>query len=355
MTKYFSEILFAWYNDHERALPWRQTRNPYFIWISEIILQQTRVEQGLPYYQRFVTTFPDVHSLAGASEDAVLKTWQGLGYYSRARNMHKTARLIADKYNGYFPKTLQGLLELPGIGPYTAAAIASFAFDVPEPVVDGNVQRVISRFFAIDVPVSSAAGKKAIEIALQSVFDTQQPARFNQAIMEFGALQCVPNNPECPACPLRWKCLAFEQKKVHELPAKKRRTKVSTRYLNYFIPVRNGNTVLEKRVNDGIWKNLYQFPLFESTDRNEWTNGSEGLDIALSVPSKDLPALKIVSEEKRLHLLSHQRLHIRLVVIAHQKPLPLDTNRFIATPLNRILSNFAVPGIIEKFVRDAGW
>ena len=350
-----SKTLLKWYDEHHRDLPWRKTNDPYKIWVSEIILQQTRVDQGLPYYLTFIERFPDILTLAGASEDDILKTWQGLGYYSRARNMHSAAKMVVNEMQGEFPEKMDQLLKLPGVGPYTAAAIGSFAFDLPEPVIDGNVQRVVSRLFSIRAPVNTAKGENEIRTAINSIFYTEDPASFNQAIMEFGALQCVPQSPDCSSCPLQWNCIAFETQKVADLPVKKRKQKVSTRYLNYFVPLFEGQTVLEKRTGDGIWKNLFQFPVFESTDRNNWTIGADGFAEALNLKEGTLPGIHIIEETEHVHLLSHQRLKIRFIIVKTDDPLSLDMDRFVLTPINRILSNFAVPRIIEKFVSNAGW
>lgn len=259
----FSKTLLQWYSDNARDLPWRQTKNPYKIWISEIILQQTRIDQGLPYYYRFAEAFPDVKSLSEASEDQVLRIWQGLGYYSRARNMMTAARQIVNDFQGVFPDHYQDILKLKGVGPYTAAAISSISFHLPYAVVDGNVFRVLSRFFNIEEPINSSKGKKIFEKLAQENLITDNPGDYNQAIMEFGARMCVPKNPDCLNCPLRTACKAFEKSKVDELPVKLKTLKVKDRYLNFFL-IWDGKTFLaEKRGLSGIWKGLWQFPLIE--------------------------------------------------------------------------------------------
>lgn len=261
---FFQKILFKWYEQNKRDLPWRDITDPYKIWISEIILQQTRVNQGLNYYLRFINRFPTVEILANASEDEVLKYWQGLGYYSRARNLHKTAQLIKTEFQGVFPSDFSEILQLPGIGEYTAAAIASFAFHQFHAVVDGNVYRVISRLFGIDTPIDSGIGKKSIALLAKQLLPEIDLGIYNQAIMEFGALQCVPVSPDCKGCPLQAFCKAYASDLVDLLPIKKSKTKVRNRYFNYLCIDFEDKTFLKKRESKDIWQNLYEFPLIES-------------------------------------------------------------------------------------------
>jgi len=261
----FSNYLIQWYLQNKRELPWRNSQNPYEIWLSEIILQQTRVAQGLPYFESFLAHFPTVFDLAKASEEQVLKLWQGLGYYSRARNLHQTAKIIAFEKEGQFPKTYNELLELKGIGSYTAAAIASFAYDEAVPVVDGNVFRVLSRYFNVESDISSSKAKNEFTALAKEVMDSKQPALFNQAIMEFGALQCVPKNPDCSVCVFNTSCAALQMKKVQSLPLKLKKTKIAKRFFNYLVfQDANNNSVVNKRTSTGIWHNLYEFPLIET-------------------------------------------------------------------------------------------
>lgn len=262
----FGDILIAWYEEYRRELPWRQTRDPYLIWISEVILQQTRVVQGLDYYNRFSARFPDVRSLAEAREDEVLKYWQGLGYYSRARNLHAAAREIVDRFGGKFPDRYEDVLSLKGIGEYTAAAVCSFAWDQPYAVVDGNVYRVLSRVFGIDLPIDSTEGKKIFAGLARELLPKGRPAIYNQAIMDFGALQCVPKSPSCLFCPLRDKCRAFASGKTGLLPVKQGKTVVKPRYFNYFHIRYQGKTLLAQRTAKDIWRNLYEFPLIETSE-----------------------------------------------------------------------------------------
>lgn len=307
----FSKQLIKWYLQHKRDLPWRQTQNPYLIWLSEIMLQQTRVAQGLPYYQSFVNAFPTVFDLANASEEQVLKLWQGLGYYSRARNLHHTARYIAYELNGIFPDHYKSLLSLKGVGDYTAAAIASFAYSEVVPVVDGNVYRVLSRVFQVETDISNASAKKEFQELALALMPKKQPALFNQAIMEFGALQCVPKSPNCNICVFNSTCLALKNNKVSVLPLKTKKTKVTDRFLNYIIFEDNiQNTIVQKRTAKGIWHNLYEFPLIESENDLD-------LDaIIQSVSKKYATEYKIISVERVStmpinHKLSHQNLSIQ--------------------------------------------
>jgi A/G-specific adenine glycosylase len=262
MLKFTLQIT-DWYRQNCRDLPWRHTKDPYLIWLSEIILQQTRVDQGLPYYVNFSTKFPTIEHLANANEEEVLLIWQGLGYYSRARNMLKTAQTIVHNYSSKFPESYIDLLKLKGIGPYTAAAISSFAFDEPTPVVDGNVYRVLSRYYGIDAAIDSKEGKNQINELAKLSIDIKNPAIYNQAIMEFGAMQCTPKKPNCTICPLNDTCLSYGQNKVHERPLKLKKMKITERYFHFLIQIQKDQIIIEKRTKNDIWKGLYQFPLLE--------------------------------------------------------------------------------------------
>ena len=258
----FSRKLIDWYRENGRDLPWRRTKNPYLIWISEIILQQTRVVQGYDYYQRFVARFPDVFALAAADEDEVMKYWQGLGYYSRARNLHAAARRMAEA--GGFPVTYTGVRALKGVGEYTAAAICSFAYGMPYAVVDGNVYRVLSRWLGIDTPIDSAEGKKLFVRVADELLDRERPGLYNQAIMDFGALQCTPVAPDCLFCPLNDSCVARLKGIAGSLPVKQHKNKVTNRYFNYIYVRMGAYTFIHKRSGNDIWKNLYEPPLIET-------------------------------------------------------------------------------------------
>ena len=253
----FGEILIRWYQENKRDLPWRNTKDPYKIWISEIILQQTRVVQGYDYYCRFINRFPDVFALAEADEDEVMKYWQGLGYYSRARNLHEAARSIAGR--GVFPNTYEEVRKLKGVGDYTAAAICSFAYDMPYAVVDGNVYRVLSRWMGIEEPIDTVRGKKLFAALADELLERSVPALYNQAIMDFGAIQCVPSSPSCLFCPLSDSCVALQKGLVDALPMKQHKTKVTNRYFIYFYVRAGEYTFLHKREAGDIWHNLYEF------------------------------------------------------------------------------------------------
>lgn len=315
----FTKTLIAWYLRHKRDLPWRHTTDPYYIWLSEIMLQQTRVAQGMPYYFSFTEAFPTVFDLANASEENVLKLWQGLGYYSRARNLHKTAQTVAFDLGGNFPQNYKDLLKLKGVGDYTAAAIASFSFNENVPVVDGNVFRVLSRYFDIETDIANASAKKefaalAFELMPKNTQGRAQqseanPAIFNQAIMEFGALQCVPKNPNCSICPFNLGCLALKLKKVNLLPVKSKKVKVRRRFFNYVIfSDEDRNTVIQKRSAKDIWHNLYEFPLIETDNETDMDFIAANLQ-DLGVPNT---IISISAFPKSImHKLTHQHLNIK--------------------------------------------
>lgn len=307
----FSKQLIAWYLHNKRDLPWRKNVHPYPVWLSEIMLQQTRVAQGMPYFFAFTEAFPKVEDLANAPEEQVLKLWQGLGYYSRARNLHATAKYITNELDGVFPETYKELLKLKGVGEYTAAAIASICYGEPVPVVDGNVYRVLSRYFGIETDISSPSAKKEFrELAAQHLPLTQA-SEFNQAMMEFGALQCVPKNPDCVNCIFNNECVAYNTGKVASLPVKLKKTKVTNRYFNYLV-VKDAeeNSIIRKRAAKGIWYNLYEFPLLETKEaltEKEVVGLIKGSDELLGFIPKNITLLA----DTTVHKLSHQHLHIR--------------------------------------------
>ncbi len=315
MIQQISPLLIDWYQVHKRDLPWRDIQDPYRIWVSEIILQQTRVNQGLDYYFRFIERFPNVQSLAEASEEEVLKYWQGLGYYSRARNLHKAAKIIVSQYQAIFPDTYQTIISLPGIGVYTAAAICSFAFNLPFAVVDGNVYRVLSRLFDIHTPIDSTEGVKLFKALAQELLDDRRAGTHNQAIMEFGALQCVPNNPDCAVCPLSHLCIAYANNTVSSLPVKQQKIQVKNRYFNYLLFAQGTTTWLQQRTDKDIWKKLYEFPLIES---EQLLNKQ---DLLAHPYFKELIghnklAFEVISIGKsHKHVLTHQRIFAQLIHI----------------------------------------
>jgi A/G-specific adenine glycosylase len=307
----FSNTLIKWYLQNKRDLPWRKTTNPYPIWLSEIMLQQTRVAQGTPYFLSFTASFPTVFDLAAASEEQVLKLWQGLGYYSRARNLHKTAQTVAHEMNGIFPDNYADLLKLKGIGEYTAAAIASFSYNECVPVVDGNVFRVLSRYFDLETDIAQASAKKEFATLAFELMPKDGPAQFNQAIMEFGALQCVPKSPNCSVCVFNDSCAALQKKKVDQLPVKSKKPKVRNRYFNYIVAVDDlENTIIQKRTAKGIWHNLYEFPLLETDKVEDFDTVAKQINQNFFQENK-MEGLLVYNEESIIHKLSHQHLHIK--------------------------------------------
>ncbi len=341
--------LQRWYAVHKRELPWRETRDPYAVWLSEIILQQTRVDQGLPYYLRFLDAYPTVMDLARATEDEILKLWQGLGYYSRARNLHATARLVAEIFDGRFPDTYAGLRALKGVGEYTAAAIASISFNLPHAVVDGNVFRFLSRLYGITTPTNTQAGKKEFSSLAHDILDRENPGEHNQAIMEFGALFCVPKNPDCDSCIFRNRCVAFQNSFVNHLPVKDRKQKIRQRYFNYLLIREHDHIYIRKRTGNDIWKNLYEFPLIETHDKTEVTDLQNQLHVILG--DRETGISKITSWQKQV--LSHQAIHYRFIYIqANGKKYNLA--HFIKVNQKDIF-NFAVPKPIEKELDHIDW
>ena len=307
----FSNVLIKWYLQNKRDLPWRKTDNPYLIWLSEIMLQQTRVAQGTPYFLSFTTAFPSVFDLANANEEQVLKLWQGLGYYSRARNLHKTAQYVANELSGKFPDNYNDLLKLKGVGEYTAAAIASFSYNEPVPVVDGNVFRVLSRYFDVETDIAASSAKKEFAALAFELMSKDNPAVFNQAIMEFGALQCVPKSPNCGICVFNTSCAALQKKKVDQLPVKSKKLKVRNRFFNYLVVSDdNENTIIQKRTAKGIWHNLYEFPLIE-------TDAPENFDFICDniqeefFKNNTVISIEDYGDKNIIHKLSHQHLHIK--------------------------------------------
>ncbi len=336
-----------WYYQHQRELPWRQTRDPYAIWLSEIILQQTRVEQGLPYYERFLRQYPEVKDLAQAPEEEVLRLWEGLGYYSRARNLHQAAKSIWENPSSDFPETYEEVRALKGVGDYTAAAISSFAYNLPYAVVDGNVQRVLSRLVGDYNPVNSSAGKKLFQKYADSFLDKEDPATHNQAIMEFGALQCKPKNPDCGICPLKEVCVAHSRSVVAELPVKKKKQYDQTRYLNYWYFRFKGDTWLERR-SEGIWRGLFQFPLNESSA--EWDTAEARRNLSSIVNNSKALDLQYFRLPK--HKLSHQSLFITLWQIDLELALTKDSSEHLNKVSIKDLGDFALPRPLRKFLDE---
>lgn len=324
-TSFLAAALLAWYPRHRRDLPWRQTRNPYPIWLSEVILQQTRVAQGLPYYLDFVRSYPTVQDLAAAPEQEVMRHWQGLGYYSRARNMHHTAQQVVREFGGQFPGTYAGLLKLRGVGPYTAAAIASFAFHEAVAVLDGNVFRVLARLFGLHSDIAAPSSRKGFQALADQHLPAHEPAEFNQAIMEFGAIQCTPVKPDCLFCPLQSQCYAFQHGLVALLPVKAKAKAARTRYFHYLV-LRYGEQVyLRRRTEKDIWQGLYDFALAETDSpalpESEVLRHVEALGGELDTSRAAEPAAAL------RHVLSHQKVEAQFHPLWLARPLPPSTLR----------------------------
>ncbi len=338
----FSTKLINWYTVNKRDLPWRNTNNPYYIWLSEIILQQTQVVQGTPYYHAFISQFPTVYDLANANEEDVLKLWQGLGYYSRARNLHWSAKYIVNELDGVFPDTYKDILKLKGVGDYTASAIASICFNEVTAVVDGNVYRALSRIFGIETPINSTPGQKEFKALAQQLIDKQQPAIFNQAIMEFGARQCKPKNPDCSVCPFKTSCLALKENKIAILPVKLKKTKVIKKYFNFIVIIsKNEKTILEQRIGSGIWQNLYQFPLIETEKPSTYNNimsKIENLDV-LEDMNFDV---HLYNDTDIIHKLSHQHLYTKFWIVSIDKSIEngIDISNIEDFPVPILIGNF---------------
>ncbi len=345
-TSFAREIL-SWYEINKRDLPWRKTKDPYRIWLSEIILQQTRVNQGMPYYEKFLQEFPRINLLASAKEEKILRLWQGLGYYSRARNLHKAAKLILKKHAGIFPSTPSDILELPGVGEYTTAAISSFAFGHSIPVIDGNVERLLSRYFGIHERYNSSIGKKMFLKIAESHIKGNNPSIYNQAIMEFGSMQCTPQSPDCTTCPLSPNCFAFKKDLVSALPIKKIKTIRKKRFFNYLFIEQNSKFCLIKRTKKDIWENLYEFPMIESEKltNEKFIYDSERFKTFFS---NKKPKIKQSTIQIK-HILSHQEIHARFWIIKTNRVLPKSTNiKMVANHEH----SFPIPRLLEKFLES---
>lgn len=345
--QHFNSKIHLWYARHKRDLPWRETNNPYYIWLSEIILQQTRVAQGMEYYYRFIDRFPTVFELACADEEEVLKLWQGLGYYSRARNLHRTAKDIVNLYDGVFPADFAALKKLKGIGDYTASAIASIAFSLPYATIDGNVYRLLSRFFGIDLPVDSREGINAFrELAGDLIQGERDPGMHNQAMMEFGALQCVPVKPDCHVCPLAENCFALAKGKVDVLPVKKNKTKVRDRFFNYIVFMDDQSVFLQKRTGNDIWRNLYEFPLVESEGEITIEELLEDEPDTIFANFEAYSILSVSNWQK--HQLSHQKIHFRFVLMKATRKKKIREGLLQVD--KKDIFTFAVPKLIENYI-----
>jgi A/G-specific adenine glycosylase len=339
----FQKKLLNWFKENRRAFPWRENAEPYNVWLSEIILQQTRAAQGLPYYESFISNFPKVEQLAAAKENHIMKLWQGLGYYSRARNLHATAKIINDQYKGRFPTDFDQIKALKGVGDYTASAIASICFDKKQAVVDGNVYRVLSRIFGIDQPIDVSAAHKVFKEKAQDLMKGAPPGDFNQAMMEFGALHCVPKKPNCQDCIFKKECVALREEKVNLFPIKVKRVKVRNRYLQYFVLIdESKNTLLEKRVGKGIWQNLYQFPLIETfANQNHYQDDRLESLLAKHQITSDFEIYKW-NDQPIFHKLTHQHLEINFWILN----LRVGTNLDISMSQ---IQNYPMPKVLQNF------
>ena len=342
-----SHIFIEWYNNHKRELPWRNISDPYPIWLSEVILQQTRVDQGYAYFNRFIDKYPTIGLLAKAEENEILKLWQGLGYYSRARNLHTAAKTIVDIYGGVFPRDYKDVLKLKGVGEYTAAAIVSFAYNEPYAVVDGNVYRVLSRIFAIDDPINSSKGKKVFAELAQLLLDDINAGLHNQAIMEFGALQCVPASPDCTVCPANDLCLAYNQDKVNLYPKKEGKQKTRNRYFHY-LDIRDGDCMfLHKRTLKDIWQNLYELPLVETEEQKTIDELQKNDNFRNLLSQGEL--LQIKYEKQIKHILSHQIIYATFYRIdMGNVSLNADYQKIKIEDVN----NYPVSRLVHKYLED---
>ena len=342
---FFTNQLIEWYELNKRDLPWRLSDNPYYIWLSEIILQQTRVDQGMPYYYSFVENYPQIEGLALASQDEVLKLWQGLGYYSRARNLHEAAKKILSDFGGVFPSEYKDVRSLKGVGNYTAAAIMSFAYNKPYAAVDGNVYRVLSRVFGVDEYIDTSAGKKVFQELADELLDQDQPGVFNQAMMDFGSLQCAPKSPNCEECPFVDSCVAYNTNRVSELPRKRGKVSVRNRYFNYLDVRVDGECLLQQRTGKDIWQNLYEFPLIETDAEVDFSELTKDNRFAtLLRVENEIVVLKV---EKYKHVLSHQVIYATFYRI--EASAFVNENSYIRVQ-EIDLDNYGVSRLIHKYL-----
>ena len=328
----FAATLLQWFKNNGRSLPWRETNDAYAIWLSEVILQQTRIAQGMSYWERFMAQWPTINDLAAATEDEVLKAWQGLGYYSRARNLHTAAQQIAEL--GAFPQTFKELKTLKGVGDYTAAAVASIAFGEPVAVVDGNVYRVLSRYYGIDTPIDSTEGKKEFQALAQSLLPTNEPAKYNEAIMDFGAIQCTPSSPSCTTCPLCETCVAFREQRINELPIKSKKVKQRERHFTYLYIEYKGEIAIHQRGAGDIWQGLWEFPQAEQ----------------LTSPKDAIWKTEAQLLQKGVkHILTHQIL-LADIYFWQPKNYPQLPSDFIWI-VKQDIENYALPRLIEILLK----
>jgi A/G-specific adenine glycosylase len=337
--------IIKWYKLNKRDLPWRNTTDAYTIWLSEIILQQTRVEQGLPYFNKFLENFPSIQDFAAASEIQVLKLWQGLGYYSRGRNMLFTAKQVIDLHQGVFPVHYNQLIKLKGIGEYTAAAISSFSNNEAKAVLDGNVFRVLARYFGIEEPINSTIGKKIFTELAQTLIIDQKPSLYNQAIMEFGALQCKPKLPLCSTCPLQLDCYALKNNKINLLPVKLKKVKVKERWFNYFVGIKDGRILTNQRNAGDIWQQMFDFPLIETAAKVQ----EDDLDFMESVKSNFGEQVKISKIVEKKHLLTHQIIYVQFFALENYM-INFNQRTEIKSVLLEDFEGLPHPKVISDFI-----
>jgi len=349
----FSKLLIDWYSEYKRPLAWRETKDAYKIWLSEIIMQQTRIEQGTSYYLKFIEHYPTVNHLAKASEEEVLFHWQGLGYYSRARNLHATAKFISEQLNGVFPNTFSEIVKLKGVGDYTASAIASFAFDEPHPTIDGNVQRVLSRVFGLYEAINTGASKKELSAIANKIIDKKQAATFNQAMMDFGSIHCKAQNPLCDVCPFKKDCYAFGESKINELPVKKKALVKQDRFMYYILPIFSESekkyTFINQRNQKDIWSKLYDFPLVENNERITYEDLEREISKLFSVEINE-KNLKFFEKEYK-HILSHRTLYVKFYSLELDFDKAKQINNYQKVELTKLLE-FPFPKLIHLFFDD---
>lgn len=339
----FSSHIIYWYNLNKRDLPWRNTKDPYPIWLSEILLQQTRVAQGLPYFHTFLENYPSLIALSKASEEHVFRLWEGLGYYNRARNLLKTAKILAQNPYPHFPNTPEALMQLPGIGPYTAAAIAAFAFDYPSPAIDGNAIRVITRYLAIDQPPQKARGMEQVKLGLDKLFNPKQAALFNQALMDFGATMCTPKKPQCHLCPIASSCQAFALKSPEAFPKKLPKKPKKERHFTFLMLIYRQKVLLQQRSEKDIWAGLWQFPILSDSFL---TDAKTLATEALSLKGKLVKTLQL-----QPHLLSHQKIHANIQIWQLTEPPSLPGTWL---PTNET-SRLGMPRLLTRFLENEQW
>ena len=357
-STFFRKKLLHWHHtENKRQLPWKQEKDVYRIWLSEIILQQTRAGQGLKYYERFIQTYPTIQSLANAPIEDVYKLWEGLGYYNRCRNLHATAQKIAVELNGNFPNTYDAILELKGVGPYTAAAISSFGFGLPYAVVDGNVFRVLSRVFGIETATDGTIGKKQFQELAQQCLDTNDPAAYNQAIMDFGATVCKPDLPECGSCIMKKQCVAFQTERVNELPVKEKQTKIRSRWFRFYILEHDGLFAVQKRTGKDVWSNLYEFPNTEFASEKEWKK-TAGTVFETWLKEKKITqkATQISITKPIKQQLSHQTIYATAALLQLKGKAVIKNDwewktarQLQQLPFPKLLNDFLKAGVLELF------